>query len=321
MPSSIRAIEYYLPENVETNDDLALKNPEWVMEDVIKKTGSYSRHISGDDECASDLAYNAAIQLFDKNGIDKTLIDGLIFCTQSPDFFLPSSACILQDRIGLSRNTASFDINMGCSGFIYALMMANSMICSGCAQNVLVLCADTYTKYIDPTDRTCRSVFGDGAAAVFVSKSEHNDIGPFVFGSDGKGAQSLIVKGGACRYPYKKSQLYMDGSKMFMFALSEVPKAVNKLLAKTGMKMGEINQFFFHQASKLIIEGVSKKLKLPSEKVFFNIEEIGNTVSASIPIAVRQAHDCGRIKNQTPLLFAGFGVGLSWGACISHIDL
>jgi len=272
MHALIRTIEYFLPEKCETNNDLVAENPTWKMEKIFEKTGIISRRIAGLDECASDLAFGAAERVFESGVIGRGDIDTLIFCSQAPDYFLPTTACILQDRLGLPTTVSSFDINLGCSAYIYGLGIASSMINAGISSNVLLLCADTYSKYIRNDDHTCRTLFGDaGAATLLVKAKTEGDIGPFVFGTDGRGMEKLIVRGGGHRSNAEKI-LEMDGSSLFMFTLSAVPECVKKIMENANKTIDEIDMIFFHQASKIIIESISSKLNLPEHKVFVGFE-------------------------------------------------
>ena len=319
---TIKAIEYCLPKTYEDNDMLSIENPEWRMEDIFNKTGINKRWISDENETSVDLAYVAAKKVIDKFDAEK--IDTLLYVTQSPEYFLPSSSCILQDRLSLSSNIKAFDINLGCSGYIYGLSMASAYIESGLSENVLLVCSDTYTKYISPDDRTNRPIFSDAASATLVSKSISKNIGYFSFGTDGSGFDKLIVKEGAAKSNFKVSGvqpvLHMNGAEVFMFTMSNIPDNVEKVLLKSTNKTNEIDYFFFHQASKIVLENLRRKLKLPKEKVYSCIEEIGNTVSSSIPIALKIASDSKLLKNHDRLLLSGFGVGLSWGSCILEWD-
>ena len=319
---TIKAIEYCLPKTYEDNDMLSIENPEWRMEDIFNKTGINKRWISDENETSVDLAYVAAKKVIDKFDAEK--IDTLLYVTQSPEYFLPSSSCILQDRLSLSTNIKAFDINLGCSGYIYGLSMASAYIESGLSENVLLVCSDTYTKYISPDDRTNRPIFSDAASATLVSKSISKNVGYFSFGTDGSGFDKLIVKEGATKSNFKISgvrpTLHMNGAEVFMFTMSAIPDNVEKVLFKSKNKINEIDYFFFHQASKIVLENLSRKLELPQEKVYSCIEEIGNTVSSSIPIALKIASDSGLLKNNNKLLLSGFGVGLSWGSCIIEWD-
>jgi len=269
MKVKIKAIEYYLPDKVEDNKDLLADNPEWDITKISEKTGILARHVAKENECASDLGIKAAQKLLEKTGIDKKKLKALIFCTQSPDYFLPTTACLVQDKLGLDTSLAAFDINLGCSGYIYGLLLGSSLIESGLYSSVLLVCADTYTKYISKTDRTCRPVFADAASATLLVESDGEErIGPFVLGSDGKGAKNLIVSGGSCRNPDTEPVIKMKGAELFMFTMSQVPKSINELLSKTGKKIEDIDHFFFHQASKIVLDNIARRLSIPENKIF-----------------------------------------------------
>ena len=320
MKIKISSISYHLPEKTEGLIDLQCDNPDWDMPKVFEKTGIRTRHIASSDQTASDLAYIAAEQLLFGTQI-RNQIDLLILVTQSPDYLLPTSACILQDRLRLSQNCMAFDINLGCSGFVSALSIAGGLIESGVAQKGLILCADTYSKYIAKTDRTCRPVFSDGAAAILVEASTTDSLGPFEFGTDGSGFDRLIVRGGGARDPntepgFHPNTLEMHGSDVFLFTMRVVPECVSKLLDRAGLTIDQIDLFIFHQASKLVIENLTRSLSLKPEKVFENYEFIGNTVSATIPIALKDAAGQGRLKDGNIVMLIGFGVGLSWAATL-----
>jgi 3-oxoacyl-[acyl-carrier-protein] synthase III len=316
MKIKISAISYHLPETVEGEDALQSDNPDWNMSKIIEKTGILNRHISSQNETAVDLALEAGNQLFSRIP-KREEIDLLILVTQSPDYVLPPSACILQDRLGLSQNCMAFDVNLGCSGFIYALSIAGGLIESGVAHKGLILCADTYSKYIEKNDRTCRPLFSDGAAAILLDGAEENRMGPFEFGTDGAGYDRLIVKhSGARDADACRGALEMHGSEVFLFTMRVVPLCINKLLHHAGLTLENIDLFVFHQASKLVIENLIRTMSLDSNKVFTNFERIGNTVSASIPIALKDAEMQGRLKAGDTVMLVGFGVGLSWGATL-----
>jgi 3-oxoacyl-[acyl-carrier-protein] synthase III len=318
MKIKIKANEYYLPPNSEDNTVLKKDNPDWSIEDIQEKTGIYIRHISEPGQTATDLAILAAEKLF-KTGIPKEDIDLLILVTQSPDYVLPTSACIIQDRLGLSKTCMSFDVNLGCSGFIYGLAIGGSLIESGLVKNGLLICSETYTKYIDKADRTCRPLFSDGACATLLSISEHDILGPFEMGTDGAGFNSLIVYSSGARNAkttQMKPRLFMDGSDVFMFSMDILPRCVDALLNKSGKTISDIDLFIFHQASKLVMDNIIRRLQLPEEKVFMNYERVGNAVSASIPIALKDAVDAKCLKKDNLAMLVGFGVGYSWGACL-----
>ncbi|MBU0605759.1 MAG: ketoacyl-ACP synthase III [Candidatus Omnitrophica bacterium] len=309
--AKITHIEYYLPEKIVTNEDLAKDNPDWNFKLIEPKTGILSRHIVGEGESASDLAIHAAELLIEKNGIDRSTIDALLFCTQSPDYILPTTACAMQERLKLSSGTAAFDFNLGCSGYIYGLAIAGAMVNSGISTKVMLLCAETYSKYIAADDRTARTVFGDGGSATLIESSEASGaLGPFVLGTDGKGKDKIMVSA------YPDERLHIDGAAVFMFTMNKVPACVTELLAKAKKNISDIDLFVFHQASKVVIDNIVRILSLDESKVFRGYEDVGNTVSASIPIALKQAQEDGRVKKGDLIMLVGFGVGYSWGATL-----
>lgn len=319
MKVKISKIEYYLPEKIVTNEDLTIENPGWDFSLIEPKTGVLSRHIAEEEEKASDLAVYAAEKLFKKNNIDRNSIDTLIFCTQSPDHPLSTTACIIQDRLKLRTSTAAFDLNLGCSGYIYGLAISNAMIKGGVSERVLLLCAETYSKYISATDRSSRTIFGDGAAATIIEQSNDNkSVGPFILGTDGKGKDkiTLRIKDSDNKISkYQKQYLYVNGPGVFMFTMQVVPECVNTLLTKTKKTATDVDFFIFHQASKVVIDNIVRILSLNESKVFRGYEKVGNTVSASIPIALKQADEQNLLKKGDLIILVGFGVGLSWGAC------
>ncbi len=320
MKVRIDANTYYLPENKESNESLNLDNPEWDMEKISDKTGIFTRAISSPNQTALDLAFEAGSKLL-KDLPNKNDIELVVMVTQSPDYILPTSACILQNRLGLSKNCMSFDINLGCSGFIYALSVVGSLIEAGVIKNGLIMCSDTYSKYIDKNDRTCRPIFSDGASATLLVQSDIDEMGPFVFGTDGSGYEKLIVREGGAREPIIKSNspygvIEMHGADVFLFTLREVPLCIKSLLLKSHLNIKDIDLFIFHQASKLVLENLIRSMSLDEDKVFNNLRDVGNTVSASIPIALKDAEEQGRIKNEDLVMLIGFGVGLSWGATL-----
>lgn len=318
---AIKAIEYYLPETVEDEKDLLRDIPGVNIAKMFGKTGISIRHVADKDQCASDLGIAAAEKLLKKLRLDRSEIDVLIFCTQSPDYFLPTTACIMQEKLGLKTSTASFDINLGCSGYVYGLAIGGSLIESGLYSNVLLVCADTYTKYVSKTDKTCRPIFGDAGAATLLCKSGRmGEIGPFLLGSDGSGARNLIVSGGASRNSGEKAVLKMDGAKVFMFTMSQVPRSIEELLSVSGKRLEDIDHFFFHQASKVVLDNIARRMAIPEDKIFRGYEKLGNAVSASIPVALKQASDQKRLRTGDEIMLVGFGVGYSWGACLAQWD-
>jgi len=316
----VQKIAYRLGSLVETGADLVRDNPDWRIDDIEVKTGVKTRHIAGPGETASDMATHAARELFDR-GVDPAGIGALLFVTQSPDYYLPTTACLLQDRLGLPKTCLAFDINQGCSGFVYGLGVATSLINAGLADQVLLLCGDTYTHYIQPDDRTCRPIFSDAAAAALIGRGGGVASGPFVFGSDGAGGQNLIVKTGGARNPSSAldavpPQLFMNGPQIFMFTMAAVPKLVAGLLDQAQKRLEDIDLFVFHQASALVLENIARQLKLPPEKFYSNLSRMGNTVSATIPIALADAVSEGRLRDGQTVLICGFGVGYSWAGTL-----
>jgi 3-oxoacyl-[acyl-carrier-protein] synthase-3 len=327
-------IGIYLPENILGNDELAAIYPEWPSAKIYEKTGIKQRHIAGHDETAADMAYDAARNLFSRGAIKASDVDFIILCTQAPDYILPTSACILQDRLGISKTAGALDINLGCSGFVYGLSLAKGLIETGSAQCVLLLTSDTYSKYIHPMDKSVRTIFGDGASATAISACtlDADFIGPFVFGTDGSGAKNLIVEAGMSRlsksgktaetntdvYGNVRSldNLYMNGAEVMSFSLKEVPRAVDALLEKSGKIKEDIDLFVLHQANKFMLEALRKKLKISSESLPIMVEDCGNTVSSTIPIALYKLKANGQLNSGCNLMLVGFGVGYSWAACL-----
>lgn len=334
MIAKISAIEYVLPECEVTNEELARDYPEWTVEKIYSKTGIMKRHITARDEFASDLAVRAAEKLFASGKITKDNVDFILYCTQSPDYRLPTTACLIQERLGVQKTCGALDFNLGCSGFVYGLSLAKGLIETGSARNVLLLTAETYSKYINPGDRSVRTIFGDAAAATLISANETDNelIGPFVFGTDGSGAKNLIVPAGGARQPCNSetavehrdesgcirsdNDLYMNGSEIFVFTLNSVPSAFAELLKKSGNTIEDIDLFVFHQASKFMLDTLRIKCKIPEGKFVVAMKDIGNTVSSTIPIALKDAIGSERIKKGMRVVLIGFGVGYSWAACI-----
>ena len=247
--AAIGPIAVHLPERVEDNEFLGAQFPKWDMPLIYAKTGIRQRHIAAPDECASDLGVAAAERLFAENNIDRSTIDFLLFCTQTPDYVLPTTACLMQDRLGLPTSIGALDFNLGCSGFVYGLSLADGLIRAGIARRVLLVTAETYSKYIDPTDRSLRTIFGDGAAATLVEPSDEPSLGSFVFGTDGRGADTLLVTEGGARpkahaiQPRKRrrwpSTLYMDGPELVKFSLEVVPPLIDRVLANAKWRRDE----------------------------------------------------------------------------------
>lgn len=321
----VSQIEYYLPELVLTNEDLEKEFPEWSSERIQEKVGIAQRHISSENETVLDLAVKSSEKLFEN--FDRNKIDFILFCTQSPDYFLPTTACILQDKLGLRKNIGAMDFNLGCSGFVYGLAFAKGLIAAGIAQHILLVTSETYTKHINPKDKGNRSIFGDASASAIVEKAENGGDYKFCLGTDGSGAENLIVKKGAFRTDFELNpenefapeNLYMNGPEIFNFTIENIPGLVKETMEVNGLTMDDIDHFVFHQANSFMLNYLRKKTKIPTEKFYIDMEKTGNTVSATIPIALKNMMDKGILKQGDKVLLAGFGVGYSWGATILEI--
>lgn len=327
----IKGIAYYLPEKTVTNDELVAEFPEWTVDKIAGKVGVSERHLAANNETAGDMAIKAAEKLFQENGIDRGTIDFVLLCTQSPDYFLPSTSCIIQNKIGLPTSCGAFDFNLGCSGYEYGLAVAKGLIAGGIAKNILLLTAETYNKYLHPRDKGNKTIFGDGASATLVSTEGFAEIGEFVYGTDGSGASGLIVETGAARHkeklndvqfdeggnPRSGDNLFMDGKAIFDFTVKAVPPMINDVIAKNGLTKDDVDLYVFHQANKYMINFLRKLIAIEKEKFYVYLENVGNTVSSTIPIALCEAQKEGRLHGN--ILLAGFGVGFSWGGCIIKV--
>ena len=314
MKVKIEEISYHFGSKQENLASLKSVNPDWDVDRILSTTGINNRYCSSDTETALDLAVEAGKKLHGQ--LDD--IDLLIFVTQSPDYILPTTACIAQDRLGLSKHIAAFDINLGCSGYVYALSVVGSLMEANQASRALILCADTYTKYISIHDRTSRPLFSDAGSATIITKSEGDiNLGPFIYGTDGSGADSLVVRNSASKIESDKtSDFYMNGAEVLLFTMSSVPRGVRQLLDKASMSIDDVDYFLFHQASKVVMSNIATKLSLDDKKFLTNYQDHGNTVSCTIPILLKQKIDAGIVKRGDKLMMFGFGVGLSYGACL-----
>lgn len=322
----------YLPEKVLTNQDLAERFPEWSAGKIEKKIGIRSRHVAADNETALDLAYYACQKLL--QGEDKAEVDFLLLCTQSPDYYLPTSACILQERLGLKNEIGALDFNLGCSGFVYGLSLAKGLLVSGAASKLILVMAETYSKHLHPLDKGNRSIFGDAAAAVLITKEDTDKIHDFALGTDGTGWNNLIVSNGGLRSAFdpnaqdwtdengairNDNNLYMNGPEIFNFTIEAVPKMISQVLSKNNCKIEDIDYVIFHQANQYMLQYLRELVSVPEDKFYINMLETGNTVSATIPLALEDCLGKGIIKTGDRVLLAGFGVGYSYGATIITI--
>jgi 3-oxoacyl-[acyl-carrier-protein] synthase-3 len=333
----ITDIACHLPPRVLDNEDLAREIEGWTAQKILEKTGIRRRHIAAEGECSSDLAVEAARRLFASGACSPADVDFLLLCTQSPDYFLPTTACLLQERLGIPTSAGALDFNLGCSGFVYGLALAKGLVETGQARAVLLLTAETYSKFLAKDDRSVRTLFGDAAAATLVKAGEEEEdaIGPFEFGTDGAGAENLIVPTGGLRRPREPdaplvtdssgnrrtvNDLSMNGPEIFSFTLRVVPPTVERLLAKAGKSAADVDLYVFHQANRYMLEHLRKKMKLPEDRFVISVEACGNTVSASIPFALADAAAAGRLKRGGLVMLVGFGVGYSWGGALIRWD-
>ncbi len=328
MKAYIKAISYYLPEKILSNEELVQEFPEWSVDKIASKVGINQRHIATESETSADLATRAAEKLFSEHQIDKNTVDFILFCTQSPDYFLPTSACVIQDKLGIPTSAGALDFNLGCSGFVYGLSMAKGLILGGIAKNVLLLTGETYSKFMHPKDKGNRTIFGDAGSATIVSSEGFAEIGNFELGTDGRGAENLMVKTGGMRHqhagndlifdengnPLSSDNLFMNGAEIFNFTIDAVPLLVNNTLHKNNLELADIQLFAFHQANKYMLNFLRKKMKIEEENFYYYMSEVGNTVSSTIPIVLYEAKMKGRLNGN--ILLAGFGVGYSWAGCI-----
>jgi len=330
--ATIQAIDHFLPEKRLTNDELAAIYPNWSAAKIFEKTGIKERRVVADGQTAADLAFCAADALLRKTGFDREQIDLLLYCTQSPDYFLPTTACILQDRLQLPTRAAAFDYNLGCSAFPYGLAIASSMIEAGIANNALLVMGETYSRYIHPMDKSVRTLFGDAGSATLITAVERDapTLGPFVLGTDGTGAQNLIVPRGGMRQPADErpleettdesgnvrteANLFMNGPAILEFTIRRIPAVVAELLDKAGLAMDDIQHVVLHQANEYMLRYLQKKLKVPDEKFAMHFALCGNTVSSTIPIVLQHLAETGRLAIGDRIMTVGFGVGYSWGA-------
>lgn len=319
-------IAVHLPEKVETNNQLQAQFPQWDLSLIEEKTGIRQRHIAAEGETSSDLAVAAAQKLFAERSIDPASIDFLLFCTQTPDYPLPTTSCLIQDRLGLSTSCGALDFNLGCSGYVYGLAMADGLIQSGAAKRILFLTAETYTKYIDANDRSLRTIFGDGAAATLITAEDERSLWGFQFGSDGSGADMLLVGDGGSRSPDDaikprhrkrwKSRLYMDGPSLINFTVDAIPKLIDEILEKQGLSDADISQYLMHQATWKMLDQLRQRMGIEPERIPIELADLGNTVSCTLPILIDQLRKSDRLDSESVNMLVGFGVGLSWAGCV-----
>ena len=319
-------IAVHFPERVESNDDLRRLYPQWDIDLIEEKTGIKSRHVAAPGETASDLAVKAIEKLFAEHSIDPNSIDFLLFCTQTPDYPLPTTSCLIQTRVGLPTRCGALDFNLGCSGFVYGLALADGLIQSGAAKKVLLVTAETYSKYLDDDDRSLRTIFGDAAAATLITASDERSLWGFQFGTDGTGADMLMVGDGGAREPadairprHRKrwnSRLYMDGPSLISFTVEAVPRLIDEILTANAIEFSQIDKFVMHQATRKMLEQLTERMGVTSDRVPIDLEEMGNTVSCTLPILIDRLRKRGELAPSAVNMLIGFGVGLSWAGCI-----
>jgi len=324
--AAVGPIAVHLPEKIETNDDLKAEFPQWDLSLIAEKTGIHARHIAAENECASDLGVKAAEKLFTDFDVDRSSIDFVLLCTQTPDYPLPTTACLMQDRLGLRNNIGAIDFNLGCSGFVYGLSFADGLIRTGAAKRVLLITAETYSKYIHETDRSLRTIFGDGAAATLVEAAEEQTLTDFQFGTDGKGADTLLVRNGGARPPEDAiaprhrqrwpSDLYMDGPSLINFTVAAIPALVDNIIAEAGLSRTDIDLYLLHQATFKMLDQLRQRMEVEPERLPIALSEYGNTVSSTLPILIRDLRRQKKLTAGTTSMLVGFGVGWSWAGCI-----
>ncbi len=333
--AGIEAIEWSLPSRILSNRELQSEYPDWDFARLEQRTGVLNRHVAAEGETALDLALEACRKLDAAGQLRAPEIDAVIFCTQSPDHVMPPNACLLHGALDLKRSAMAFDITLACSGYIYGLQLADSLVRSGSAKRVLLATADTYTRYINPADRATRVLFGDGAAATLISNTAGSGIRSIRCGTSGKHWDKFYIPAGGMRMPRtaetareqtdrsgnirSAEDITMDGMGVLSFFNSVVPPAVREMLAAHSLTIGDIDLFVFHQASQLALDSLRTALAIPQEKMLYDLRDTGNLVSASIPVALARALASGRIRRGQTVLLCGFGVGLSWGTAL--VDL
>jgi len=302
-----------------TNEDFERwldTSDEW----IASRTGMKRRHWASNDEATSDLAFAAATSALASAGLESLDIDCFVVCTVTPDYYFPSTACIVAARLG-AKDRPAFDISIACSGFIYGLTTASALIRSGVHRRVMLIGAETLSKILDKDDRSTAILFGDGAGAVILERAEADSFLASELGADGSKPEMLYVKASGSRHPIdhqaideKLNLIHMQGREVFKFAVHKMAEATDRALAKANLTKADVTLLIPHQANKRIIDAAAKFLNVPEDKVVSNIAEYGNTSAASIPIALSESVASGRVKAGDVIVFVAFGGGLSWGA-------
>jgi len=340
----VTALSFYLPKKSLNNEQIIKEYhsycdenelDEITSETIYNQCGINKRYSAPIDETAKEIGNKAAIRLFEEWNIDKEKIEYVIFISDALDYKGPTTACVMQEDLGLPNSVGAIDVLHGCTGWIYGLSLAKALIVSGQVENVLVITADTPTKVVHPKDIELRAIFSDGAAATLIEKEKNGELNSeienFIFGTDGKGEKNLYTSRSGTKDPadiewlsqfkdvpggMKRGQLLMNSPQIFLFALRNVPSLIEDVLQKNNLQKEDIDYFILHQANGQMLEFLRKRMKIPKEKFIINIENIGNTVSATIPIALYEILKENKIKKGDKVLVAGFGIGYSWGATI-----
>ncbi|MEM9360105.1 MAG: ketoacyl-ACP synthase III [Pseudomonadota bacterium] len=311
---TIEDIDIYLPESVLGNDQLRDKF-EFARDFLDTKIGIRERRIAASDQGVADMALRAGRRLMERLDLDPQAIGALIVVTQNPDYKLPTTANLVQHHLGLDTSCLALDINQGCSGYVIGLATLKSLMTQHQLQKGLLITADAYSKVMDPNDRNTVPLFGDGAAVTLLSTKGAGRIGAFEFGSDGSGADHLIVRGGGglnpMQAPVGENALYMNGREVFNFAVRRVPPAIKNCLKKNQLEIADIDYFVVHQASAFMVDALAKAIGVERAKMPFLLDDCGNTVSATLPMALQKLGGPAGLTGKKVLL-AGFGVGLSW---------
>ncbi len=328
----ISAISACVPKHVIKNKNRSGLMTDKEVENAMKTTGIYERRFADDNTCASDLCYEAALRLMEDLGLKKNSVDLLIFLSQTPDYHQPATAPILQNRLGLPKTTAAFDINLACSGYVYGLSTAFSYATQEGINRVLLLVGETLSKILSMEDRATSLLFGDGGTATLIEKNEKFPASFFSLNSDGSGDWILKVPAGGYRslsseetvkkktFPdgslRSDENLFMDGMEVFNFSMREVPDDIKKTLKYAEQDITEVDYLIFHQANKYMTDFLAKKLQFPREKVPYSLQNYGNTSAVSIPLTIGSELK-NQLKNRTKkVILSGFGGGLSWGTAL-----
>lgn len=325
----ISAISACVPKTVFYNKDLGYLIPEHEIEKTIESIGIVERRIADDDVCASDLCYKAAVQLMEDNHIDPETIDVLLFMSQTSDYRIPATSCILQHRLGLPKSTACIDLSLGCSGYVFALSTAFAYANMEGVRRVLLLDGETFSKIVNKRDKVDWPLYGDGATASLIEKGDYGKAA-FMLNTDGSGEDAVKIHAGMRHKITPESliekeqeegnirndlEVYMDGMDVFNFAIRVVPRSIKMLAKECGKDIDDIDYLVFHQSNKFMTDFFIKKLKFPPERVPYCIHKYGNTSSTSIPLTI-VSELANKLEGSNRVMMCGFGAGLSWGTAL-----